>query len=472
MGKRALRLLLIIVLLVSVFSIIVNATENLTDGNSTEETVANGTETNDETLEPGQAIITIPSVNEETGANINLEVIAIEGSEIKYLLTNENGKAVYTGASEENFNIRFEYPIDGVPIITLKDAKLINGQGHAFRIGRVNAREEKDISYFPCLVVVESDSVISGTYNTPGQPGTYSGIVCDNRNTVTISGPGKLTVTSEGMFPIWMDGYDLILQDANVSAVSTIAMSAGVRPAIWVKNANIQINHSILEVSANSGPCIWISDSVSGISEQSGERYNIHIQDNSTVKVSNPNSKLAAIGCNNNIYILDSVVEVMAKAKCFTSAPIFANVGTIAGTDRLTAESYNPEKNDTYNYFMSVLEVKLPNEEDTGTEEIPDATGDPAAEETGTNESEMTEATVFESTEATLNTMDTSTPPITEVVTPTNPSETIAPQTTPVELDPPAPIANHNWIIFVAAGFVVVAAGVVWWLVIRKKMRK
>lgn len=450
MGKRTLRMLLIIVALTGILSVVISATDNLTE--------------DDGMLPPGQAIITIPGVNDETGASINLEVIAVEGSEIRYLLTNDNGRATYKDATPENYNIMFEYPIDGVPTITLKGAKLINGMGHAFAIGRLSGNNQAGITNFPCQINVMADSEIYGTYNVPGQPGTYGGIVSNNKNTLTISGPGKLSLKSDGMYPLLMDGDDLTIKEANIYAYSNIAPAAGVRPAIWVKDGDIIIDKSVVEVFANNGPCIWISDSVSGISEKWGERYDITIQNNSNIKVNNPNSNLAAIGCKNNIYIMDSQVEVFAKTKCFTPEPVLTNVGAIVGSDRLSAETYDPEKSELYHYFLTVLEVVEPTEETTATEESTEATGDSATE--------ATEQTGTESTDATQEATDGSMPPVTETITPTAPSETIAPATEPADPEPTAPNTNCSWIVFVLIGFMAVAAGAIYWFVIRRRMRK
>ena len=301
-----------------------------------------------------RAMITVPGIDAVTGQPVNLQVIVEAGGESAYLLTDEDGRAYMAGATAENYHIKLEYPIEGIPIISLKNANLTNGQYNALTIGGIDKTGEVFIANFPCIISVEADSTLTGKYDMPRENGSYSAIACKNGKVVTITGPGKLTLISEGMYPLMSDGCDLTFQDANVVAFSMIEIARGVRPAIWVKNGDIQIISSRIHASSNSGSGILISDSVSGVTEKPRESYMIAITNGSYVTISCPNSYAPAIGCNGDIGVYDSTLEITAKVKCFQPEPFLVNVIAVAGADKSSVTAYKEDKAFEYTYFRTI----------------------------------------------------------------------------------------------------------------------
>ena len=300
-----------------------------------------------------RAMITVPGIDPVSGLQVNLQVIVEAGDAPVYLFTDENGRAFSAGATEENYHIKLEYPTEGMPTVSLRNAKLINSKHNALTIGGLDATGSQFIADFPCTISVEADSELVGRYDNPRSNGSYSAIVFKNGGSVLITGPGKLTLTSEGMFPLLMEGNNLVFQDANVVAFSLIAISRGVRPAIWVKNGSIQINNSRVHAASNSGAGILISDSVSGVTENPGESYFISMSSGSYVTVSCPESYCAAIGCKGDIGVYDSTLEITAKVRCFQPEPFLVNVTAVAGANKAGATAYNEEKAFDYTYFRS-----------------------------------------------------------------------------------------------------------------------
>ena len=93
--------------------------------------------------------------------------------------------------SASDWNVKFEYPADGIPTVTLKDAKIINKFGLWF--GGVNVPMTSDVK-----IVLEGTNRFE--YITPNEDGTFPKRGLFNMNTTgtaTITGSGKLDIYSD-----------------------------------------------------------------------------------------------------------------------------------------------------------------------------------------------------------------------------------------------------------------------------------
>ena len=93
--------------------------------------------------------------------------------------------------TEDNWNVKFEYPADGIPTVTLKDANIVNRFGLWF--GGVNIPMTSDIK-----IILEGDNHFE--YITPNEDMVFPAHGLFNMNTtgtVTITGSGKLSFASD-----------------------------------------------------------------------------------------------------------------------------------------------------------------------------------------------------------------------------------------------------------------------------------
>ena len=96
-----------------------------------------------------------------------------------------------TPGTSDDWSVKFEYPADGIPTVTLKDAKIVNRFGLWF--GGVNVPMTSDIK-----IVLEGTNHIE--YITPNTDSVFPRHGLFNMNTtgtVTITGSGKLTFASD-----------------------------------------------------------------------------------------------------------------------------------------------------------------------------------------------------------------------------------------------------------------------------------
>ena len=309
--------------------------------------------------DPKQAVAILPGTDGKGGHRTFFFVVS-EG-ETKYALTMDEGYATESGASASNYNLKWTYPAGGTPTLYLKGAYLYNKEGAAIGFGRRNYQGYTDIYGFDVILYTETDSEVFADHkdfegSICGQPG----LAFSNGGAATITGPGKLTCTSQSSHGISHSAFkDFIIKDANLVVKANMPSGWGVRPAIYKSNGNLIIDHSTLDLYAHTGPAIWNSE-LHG--ERIGEKYDITIKNGSKVKgVSDIYStETSMCGTMGKVYIDASEVELISTGaeaskgiRCFQPKPVLSNVTAIGGKTQAKAETFNDKKNATTYYFKS-----------------------------------------------------------------------------------------------------------------------
>jgi len=139
------------------------------------------------------------------------ELVMKAGDEPKYYITAQSDPNNPTywylaPGSDTEWNVKFEYPADGIPTITMKDAKIINGCGLWF--GGFNIKMTSDVK-----LVLEGTNYMGG--------GKYAGpMVFNTTGTATITGSGTLEFSSNSHS--YQSGYlasfgDMVLDNVNIT---------------------------------------------------------------------------------------------------------------------------------------------------------------------------------------------------------------------------------------------------------------
>ena len=252
----------------------------------------------------------------KTGADYVME--ATEGGDPVYgksvAFTGTTNKGTYTGyeftktgASDSDWNFKFEYPQGGVPTLTLKDAKLIN---------------------------------MDESGNTMSKDGasTSSWTVVQSRNIIH-----PIKVVLQGQNEIQVDGFvRAISSDSNKFSAVTVTSENGGSLTGTVKSRGIQAKGgsgdvSVVIDSANIG--LTSIGASAGYNPVYTENGNITIKD-SDLKLTTTKGTLSAIHANGTgvINVVNSQLELTATGTAFNKTPMLAEGFTaVAGEDAATA---------------------------------------------------------------------------------------------------------------------------------------
>lgn len=417
MTKKILSVLLAVFLMVGMTSIMANATP------------------------AKQAWVQLPGADSK-GDYQALQVTFSEGDAARYYLTSEAGAVISTGADETNYNVKLEYPTGGTPTMSLKGATIINSQWNCITIGRINYGGYADITDFPFILKVETDSsLIAKTKDVEATICGYVAIAGRGQDTLTITGPGKLTCVAESSHTV-SNNADLIFKDINIDISSEIPPAWGSRLAVLVNGGNIVLDNTVMNLSTTAGPCMWISDEYTKLES---DPYNITVKNGSKLTANNPNSNHPTIGCTGEITFDSSSVEIISKASCFKPKPVLTGVGAVGGTKPTNAKPYNEKKATSYTYFKCGTDIVAE------TEPVTEATT-PATEAT-TPATQATQATT-PATQATTPATKATTPAGTQA---TKPAGTQA--TTPAtNTNDGEEEGGNNVLLYVVLGVLLAAA--------------
>lgn len=236
-------------------------------------------------IDDSHAVITVP------GTNRSLVEIAFNEGEVAKYYTTSNGVAA--AGTSSNYNIKVEYPQDGMATVYLKGATLTaTGTENALKIGNDTYKN------FDLKLVVEDDSTL--TADAAAIEGMMNG-------SITVTGAGKLTVTSNNSYAV-KTTYKLIFKNAEFAAESK-ANNADINDAaVWSQNADIVIDNSIVELAAAGGACLW-----NGAINGTNGDFDITIKNGSTVTANSQNNAWATIGCGGTITIDKSDVTINSE---------------------------------------------------------------------------------------------------------------------------------------------------------------
>lgn len=402
-----------------------------------------------------QICVGLPGENSKGDYKLEWAIVKL-GETPKYYLTNDKGHVLTAGADAENYNVKVEYPEAGKAAVYLKNAYLNNNQVTVLFFGRVGYTNMADITGYPMTLVVEADSKIEAPHRDAEL--SYVGYACigaGNSDTITITGPGKLTAVAQSNHVISFGGKDLTIKDANLSLTSEMPLSWGTRHAIF-GSGNLTIDNSTIEMTASAGVGIMLSNSHSGVA---GDPRNITIKNGSKITATNLNTNHGTLSCKGELTIDSSAVELTSKAKSFTPKPTLIGVGALGGTKPSNAKPYNEKKASSYTYFKCGTDIEVV------TEPVTEATQatTPVTEAT----TPATEATK-PATQATKPATQASTP-ATQATKPAGTQATTPANTTGTNDGEDE--GGSNVILFVVLGILVAAAvaGAVIFVVLKKK---
>ena len=306
-----------------------------------------------------QICISLPGAN-ANGDYARLWAIVDLGGEPLYYLCNDNGYLTATGASADNYNVKVAYPEAGKAAVYLKNANLKNSDTTVITFGRTGFPGKPDITGYPVTLVVEADSTLTAPHRDPVN--SYVGYACigsGNADTITITGPGKLTAVAHSNHVISYGSHGLIVKDANLDLKSEMPKSWGTRHAFYGQS-DLTIDNSTVVTDCTSGTAITLSNKHDGTLV--GETYNLIIKNGSKANLTNLISNLSTINCTGSITFENSDVEITSKAKCFNSKPTITGVNALGGTKPENAKAYNEKKANSYTYFKCGADVVLPTE--------------------------------------------------------------------------------------------------------------
>jgi len=262
--------------------------------------------------------------------------------------------------SAAEWNVKFEYPADGIPTVTLKDAKIINKFGLWF--GGVNIPMTSDIK-----IVLEGTNRFE--YLTPNEDSTFPKRGLFNMNTtgtVTITGSGKLDIYSDShstQTGAIMGRGDIILDHVDIfmSMPETKGKSNGIQTTggdIIMKGGSWTIDsyddpktlHAVGQESGYRNNQEAIHSAVFAKKRADGTGGNFVVEDGAKVLIMaspfvNDYNKGVLMYTEGKFTIKNSTVEIGLVGKVPTGVSIFAEKPTFEFT------------NDTY-YIVAIKTKK------------------------------------------------------------------------------------------------------------------
>lgn len=132
---------------------------------------------------------------EEMPEDTDAALVMKAGDDAQYYATkqtdpNKPDNWYLTPGTDAEWNVKFEYPADGIPTITLKDAKIVNKFGLWF--GGINIPMTSDVK-----VVVEGDNHLEYLSGTDTVFPAYGSLMLRTTGTTTVTGTGKLDFASD-----------------------------------------------------------------------------------------------------------------------------------------------------------------------------------------------------------------------------------------------------------------------------------
>lgn len=259
----------------------------------------------------------------ETGAsNSHLAVLtASKGGKPVYATTNGSGSpTLITGDTVPTDNyVKFEYPENDLPTITLMNAKLRAS-------GNVLDLSSFDISV---KIVIAGSSSIEST--------TKCGIFRESYGDIIILGPKKLTINCYSS-AIAFEGYDygnsLALKNVTLKA-TTMANTAG--RAIQIPSGNLTVDESTVDIVNHAGIAVYLSrgsaaDSAgrgnaaisNSVFSATSQNTALQLDGDLTITSSNAqfSSEARAVYCNGNLTASSSTLVITGSSNAFETVDV------------------------------------------------------------------------------------------------------------------------------------------------------
>ena len=420
---------------------------------------------------PSDISISIKLCETGTPQNFLAELTAVRGGAPVYATTKTSGVPVpVTGSSAPSDNyVKFEYPKNGIPTITLKNAKLRSA-------GNILDLSDFDM---PVKIVVTGNSSIEST--------TKNGIYRASYGDITIVGPKKLTIDAS-ICAIAFGGESytnsLTLKELTLKASSSAKENSCV---LQIPGGNLTVDRSNVSLSSQAGSAVYLGHgNVSGfggatishsVFSASGKDTALKLASNLAIVSSNVQftSDTQAISCAGNLALNQSTLVMTGHSKDKETVDVggsftFLNstaeiIGTnfvifsektlpnpigehtvVAGISRDSAAAYNEALVGAYQYYYA--EAVVQPEPSVPTETAPTGSDPTATAPTGTDSTGTAPTGTDPTATAPTGTDPTGTDPTATVPTETEPTETIPTEvfTSPTETTAatvPTPPANN-----------------------------
>lgn len=393
--------------------------------------------------------------------------------------------------TEDNWNVKFEYPADGIPTVTLKDANIVNRFGLWF--GGVNIPMTSDIK-----IILEGDNHFE--YITPNEDMVFPAHGLFNMNTtgtVTITGSGKLSFASDTHSyntGVIMGRGDIVLDHVEVfmSLPETKGKSNGIHTTggdIIMKGGSWTVDsyddpdtfHAVGQENGYRNNQEAIHSAVFAKKRADGTGGNFVVEDGAKVLIMvspfvNKNNNGVVMYTEGKFTIRDSTVEIGLIGKVPTGVSIFSEKPTFEYADdtyyivatKAAQPSYTPGElvltpaiNKVVDWFNFQKLSQL-----TYFKITPGGDGGPTCEMPIVSDTLPPSAT-FATTATTASTKPTTAP----TSAPTSAPTTAPTETTPVDTDTQKDSGNGVLILIIVLCVLALAGGgfALYWFVFRKR---
>jgi len=279
--------------------------------------------------------------------------------EVFYATNDENGVVSETTEEVGDWTIKFEYPVDGVPTLTFKGAKIQgNSTGHGMTFGSTWSNFK--------VVVLEDSEVNNGTHNCFWATSITGDVI--------IEGAGKLTLRSTSGnspygCPLRLGNVgDAYIQNANLEIIGGVyiinaetGQKNGTRSGIIKTGGNLIIDNSEVNFDNPFGNAIWMLEKMNAEGKVSTEDYKV-IEDNVSKKdliirngsVITGTTNSYGFGVSGDLTVADSTVEMTCGNGVFATKPTLEGVTAIGGLSANKTIAYNENRWSMFRYIKIV----------------------------------------------------------------------------------------------------------------------
>ncbi len=387
----------------------------------------------------------------EGGPAVYAKTVSYEGFTSEGEANGTGWKYTTTGASANDWNIKFEYPMGGTPTLTLKDAKLDNVGDNGSRLyvsdGAGGVKSQNTMSavlpksgyQIDLKIVLQGDNFIEAdngiVRGSTGSTVFFKSITIVGEPGSSLTGTGKaigiqamqgapltienaninLTPVANGggsAAPIYTDGGKLTIKNSTITGANTKNAVINTSGEIAIENSTLNVNSTFSSTSGagaiNADKTITITGST--INGESSNGAILTGAEGVTVNSGNLNlnsGNIAINSANGTITINGGEIEITASNSAFNGANLdlsgYEGWNAIAGTSKDTAKTVTEASALDAKYVKisaEPFETECDHTDTTTTEEVTkDATCTEAGSKTVTVTCEACGEVISETTE-------------------------------------------------------------------------
>ena len=273
------------------------------------------------TPDPNSISLSVKLCENSSTLNYAVTLTATKGGKAVYATTNDSGTPfLVTGDSvPKNKYVKFEYPQNGLPTITLMNARL-RSTGNVLDLSSFDA---------PVKIVIAGDSTIESTTN--------NGIYRTSYGDIIISGPKKLTMNcynSAINFSGAAYTNSLTLKDLKLKATA-YANTTG--HTIQIPAGNLTVDNSNIELNNRAGLCVYLGQgSVIGLGSAtfsnsvfSATSQNTAFRLDGNLAITNSNVQFSsdkqALTCGSNLSLYKSTLFMTGNSNAKETVDVAGN---------------------------------------------------------------------------------------------------------------------------------------------------